>query len=164
MKKIARWAFAFAAVMSVSGSAMAIDNFTFYDVTMKNGPAVVHNGSMRFALLDYDMSIFSGGCVSAGTWCVGSPMSCSTLMAREELMIGYGSCEDLTYGFADTIITDYVDPRIANHGYDVRRQKKKIVRLALTQDGVNGMIKGMCHLGSPMNLPTYISLAPVAHP
>ncbi|WP_437937879.1 hypothetical protein [Sorangium sp. So ce341] len=166
MKNFARWGLALAAVMSVSSSAMAIDNYTVYDVAMKNGPSVVNVGTIRWSFLDYDISPFSSGCLNAATWCTpnSGPMSCAMLMAREEMMIGALSCEEISECFADTVITDFYDPRFKNEGYDVRRQKKKIVRLALAQDGLNGVTKGMCQLGSPMSVPNYITLTPLVRP
>ncbi|WP_437833610.1 hypothetical protein [Sorangium sp. So ce1153] len=163
MKKIARWAFAFAAVMSVSGSAMALPEGVGYKVVMNTGLRKIDVGQVAFTWLEQQGSLFGDTCAVAVKWCnsAGLP-SCANLIVHEELTSYDQDCEYRALYPADATIT--LDPTCDNWGFDSRQQKKRMARYSAMQDGTNGVIKGVAQYGSVLSMAYSLTMTPSAHP
>ena len=160
MKKFARWGLAFAAVMSMSASAMAVPNNTRYSVTMKNGTRNVDCGWARFSFLDVAVDLFGTQCISVLSWYKPGLPAVAPSMISENVAVAGDDCEYGAEYPSDTTICDYFDPHASfrNDGWDVRWQRKAIVSMALVQDSGNGVMRGLMKLGSPLNMPYSVVL------
>ncbi|WP_437755956.1 hypothetical protein [Sorangium sp. So ce1389] len=163
MKKIARWALAFAAVVSVSGSAMALPEGVGYKVVMNTGMRKINVGQVAFTWLEQGASLFNDTCACAVKWCndAGLP-SCANMLVHEELTSYDQDCEYRALYPADATIT--IDPGYDNWGFDSRQQKKRVARLSAMQDGTNGVIKGVCQYGSVLSMAYSLTMTPTTHP
>ncbi|WP_437570590.1 hypothetical protein [Sorangium sp. So ce542] len=161
MKKFARWALAFAAVTSISSSALAVDNYVRYSVALKNGVRNVDAGWGRFTFLDMDITPFGVGCLSVFTWYKPGLASAARTVINEQTAMADGDCELHSMMSSDTLIVDYFDPEIRNEGWDVRWQRKPVCKVAWVQDGKANVIKGLITLGNPMAPPYYATLTAV---
>ncbi|XXT19816.1 hypothetical protein WME94_57305 [Sorangium sp. So ce429] len=163
MKKIARWALAFAAVMSVSGSAMALPEGTGYKVVINTGMRKIDVGQAAFTWLEQYGSLFGDSCACAVKWCnsAGLP-SCTNLLVQEELTSFAQDCEYRALYPEDATVV--LDTTYDNWGFDSRQQKKRVARMSAMQDGTNGVIKGVCQYGSVLSMAYSLTLTPITHP
>ncbi|WP_437577425.1 hypothetical protein [Sorangium sp. So ce887] len=163
MKKIARWALAFAAVVSVSGSAMALPEGLVYKITLNTGLRKVPSGKVAFTWVEQAGSMWNDTCVSAVKWCTdyGLP-SCSNMLVHEELTSLDQDCEYRAVFPADATI--YNDPLYENWGYNSRQQKTRVARLSAMQDGANFVIKGVCQFNSALSMAQSFAMVQATHP
>ncbi|WP_437622678.1 hypothetical protein [Sorangium sp. So ce1151] len=162
MKKIARWALAFAAVISVSGSAMALPEGVGYKVVLNTGLRKLPVGQVAFTMLEQGASLFNDTCVCAVKWCneAGLP-TCANMLVHEELTSYDQDCDYRALYPATAAITN--DPAYDNWGFDSRQQKKRVARMSAMQDD-NGVIKGVCQYGSVLSMAYSLTMTPTTHP
>lgn len=145
MKKMARWALAFATVMAVPTSAMALVGTNFYGATVLNGAYPIPVGTMRYTLDAPVDGLYDSACSYFVRWVNAVnyiPSSCSAYM-EEVVTPGYDNCEENAYHPIMTMIrlstVMYPD---ASYGYDKFQIKRKIYRILAGED-YNGNFNGM---------------------
>ncbi|WP_148314663.1 hypothetical protein [Sorangium cellulosum] len=152
MKKIARLALAFAAVMSVSGSAMAINQACGYDVVLKNGLRKIPAGKFACGLAEQSGDLWRDDCVFACKWGVmaapGAAVS-ANLILRQATTLGHFDCDMISYQFTDSdICMDSFGP---NYGIDTKWQKAILASFIAMEDGENGVMKSVLRYYSPLS-------------
>ncbi|WP_437724560.1 hypothetical protein [Sorangium sp. So ce861] len=152
MKKIARWALAFAAVMSVSGSAMAINQACGYDVVLKNGLRKIPAGKFACGLAETSGDLWNDKCVFACKWGVmaapGAAVS-ANLILHQATTLGHQDCDMISYQFTDSDIC--MDTFAPNYGIDTRWQKAILASFIAMEDGHNGVMKSVLRYHSPLS-------------
>ncbi|AUX38522.1 MULTISPECIES: hypothetical protein [Sorangium] len=166
MKKIARWALAFAAVMSVSGSAMAVREDCGYSVTISNGIRKIPAGVAGFALSEQVGDLFNDGCIYAGRWGVTAVPGAATfanLFIHQTTTMGMPDCVANSYSYAGGAISLVPGP-VVSYGIDSRYQKARLATCVGMEDDWNGVIKLVCQYHTPMSLPYPVTFTPSISP
>jgi hypothetical protein len=147
MKKMVRWALAFATVMAVPTSAMALVGTEFYGASVLNGAYSIPVGTLRFTLDAPVDGLYDSSCSYFVRWVNATPYipsACSAYM-EEVVTPGQDNCEDNAYHPVLTILrlstVLYPD---ASYGYDKFQIKRKMYRIMMGED-YNGNFNGMCH-------------------
>ncbi|WP_437676286.1 hypothetical protein [Sorangium sp. So ce131] len=165
MKKFARWALAFASVMSIPTSAMALPEFTQYQVCLSNGARIVDLGFVVFTYIEQVAAPFGDLCRHQGKWCNFAALAtCTNTYVAEELSIMNQACDENSLFPADTNISlDPLVPPESHWAFNKFQMKVRIHRLNLTQDSFTGVIKGLAQY-HPLAVAYPIKFTPRAQP
>ena len=146
MKKMAHWAIAFATVMAVPTSAMALVGDHYYNATVLNGAYPIPTGTLRFTLDAPVDSLYDSACSYFVRWVNAVnyiPSSCSAYM-EEPVTPGYDNCEENAYRpMLSTLRLSTVLYPDASYGYDKFQIKRKMYRIMMGED-YSGNFNGMC--------------------
>ncbi|WP_437484965.1 hypothetical protein WME75_46315 [Sorangium sp. So ce1014] len=153
MKKIARWALAFATVMSVSGSAMAMH--PVYKVFVARGGVEKPAGHWVNMFLEED-SGYDLGCVYKTRWANSLPgvYSTSTTLSVIEHMSSsqFLNCNEYGADLQSVSMISLID----GNGFDANGQLKKLFHLVVALDEY-GTGKGLCKF-TPFGFAQQLSL------
>lgn len=161
MKKIARWALAFSAVMSIQGSAMAFVE-TAWTVTSSKGYQDVHLGTwLSMYVKEADGMVY--GCEHKVKW-MSSP-GANYRMSTNLHLLEYPdarnfSCDELAYEVSTSLLYVNPDPALVSYGFTHSMQKAKIFHLVLTCDEYGPVCHGLMRY-SPMGFNYKISAKPM---
>jgi hypothetical protein len=145
MKKIARWALAFATVMSIPASAMALVGDQLYKVDVLNGAYSYPCGEVRWT---YDQPVQTpygaDMCAFFGRWKNLSPLpTIASMYVEEASSAGYDDCNWNAYvGFPSTITLSSTLYPDASYGFDKFQYKHKLFRMILGES-YDGAMHGM---------------------
>lgn len=161
MKKIARWALAFAAVMSMSGGAMALPQGKLMKVVGNNGRLHVPVGTwISNYVMESDHDPLVTGCVHAVKWSRKDFLVRSTtLHLLETLPFPYYSCQEAAEICTPSSFIHDPSTPIPSYGFDVYGHQKPIYHLMGTMDEVSCVAK-FIYSFSPLEMARYMTVSP----
>ncbi|XXX77059.1 hypothetical protein WMF30_56360 [Sorangium sp. So ce134] len=163
MKKFARWALAFTAVMSIPGSAMAIAEGCPHSAVINNGVRNIPVGKLVCAYAEQYGDVYNDGCFfSCKWWHAPGPGAtvAANLAIYEGLSMANYDCDWSAAGFGQADISlNRNDPLMRNYGINTRFQKVQLSDLFGMKDE-QGTMKVMIRYYSALSMPVYGTFAP----
>ncbi|WP_437530397.1 hypothetical protein WME79_49665 [Sorangium sp. So ce726] len=162
---------AFATVTSISGSAFAIRNDCYYEVSMKTGLRKVPVGKTVFQLAEQAGTLWNDECGYVGKWGVvagpGAAVA-ANIFLRQQTTIGNNDCDWNSFYFTDGSIsllpTVPIPPNTVgfppSSGITSRLQKAPLCNFVGMENDYNGYISATVQFYSALSMPVPVTFAP----